>query len=122
MTWRVFRFFLFQVVGAALGYAWLPLANDYQATIAGIMGASMVWVFVDLRRGHKLLLWLREGDAAKPPVIAGYWGEIADRTRRLMRRRDLLVGESETRLQDFLSAIQASPNGVMLLDPQGRIE
>ena len=26
------------------------------------------------------------------------------------------------RLQDFLAAIQASPNGVVLLDPQGRIE
>jgi len=29
---------------------------------------------------------------------------------------------AETRLQEFLAAIQASPNGVVLLDPQGRIE
>ena len=33
-----------------------------------------------------------------------------------------MTRESENRLQDFLAAFQASPNGVVLMDPHGQIE
>lgn len=122
MFWRIFRLFLFQLLGAVLGYAVWPSATHMQGLIAGIVGASWVWLLIDLRRGHKLRRWLRIGDATSPPRIAGYWGEITDRVRRLLRDRDRLLRESDGRLQEFLSAIQASPNGVVLLDAEGRIE
>ncbi|MEO8542690.1 MAG: phosphate regulon sensor histidine kinase PhoR [Betaproteobacteria bacterium] len=122
MIWRVFRLFLFQLLGAVIGYALWPTAEYMQGLIAGIVCASWVWLLIDLRRGHKLRRWLRTGDAKSPPQIAGYWGEITDRVRRQLRDRDRLLRDSDARLQEFLSAIQASPNGVVLLDTEGRIE
>ena len=122
MLRRVLRLFLLQALGALLGYALFPSIAHTQGLIAGIVGASTLWLLIDLRRGHKLRHWLRAGDTANPPRIPGYWGEITDRVRRLLRDRDRLLRDSEARLQEFLSAIQASPNGVVLLDAQGRIE
>lgn len=122
MIWRLFRFFLFQVAGAVLGYAFFPAAAREQGVVAGIVGASAIWVLMDLRRGHKLRRWLRAVDVGSPPVIPGYWGEIVDRVRRQLRNRDRQLRQSDARLQEFLSAIQASPNGVVLLDDEGRIE
>jgi two-component system phosphate regulon sensor histidine kinase PhoR len=40
----------------------------------------------------------------------------------LVRTHERAVELSEERLQDFLSALQASPNGIVLLDGQNRIE
>jgi two-component system, OmpR family, phosphate regulon sensor histidine kinase PhoR len=50
------------------------------------------------------------------------WGEALDRTRRALRARDKRSEDAEQRLDDFLDAIRASPNGVVLLDARGRIE
>ncbi len=122
MVWRFFRFFLFQLAGALIGYWLSSLANRLHGTIAGMACASMLWALVDLRRGQMLLAWLREGDTTRLPAIAGLWGEVADRARRLLRQRELQLQDSENRLQEFLAAIQASPNGVVLLDASGRIE
>ena len=122
MIWRVFRLFLFQLLGAVLGYAVWPSAAHIPGMIGGIVGASWLWLMIDLRRGHKLRRWLRTGDTTSPPQIPGYWGEITNRVRRLLRDRDRLLRDSDARLQEFLSAIQASPNGVVLLDAEGRIE
>jgi two-component system phosphate regulon sensor histidine kinase PhoR len=49
------------------------------------------------------------------------WGEAA-RTgsrRGFQGSATSLVQESEARLQEFLAAIQASPNGMVLLDDEG---
>ena len=56
------------------------------------------------------------------PRLPGVWGEAADRVRRLLKNRDQQYSESQARLDEFLSALQASPNGVVLLDDEGRIE
>lgn len=122
MIRRIVRFLLFQLAGALIGYALLPAQLRAQGVVAGIVAASVLWVLTDLRRSQKLRRWLRQGDISRLPVIPGYWGDVTDRVRRLLRERDRLLGESEARLQEFLSAIQASPNGVVLLDSQGRIE
>ena len=50
------------------------------------------------------------------------WGELAERIRHLLRAREQQTRQAEQRLEEFLAAIQASPNGVVLLDEQGRIE
>ena len=122
MIWRVFRFFLFQFAGGVLGYWFWPSSNSLHDVVAGIACASLLWVLLDLRRGEKLLNWLRDGDTASSPAMGGLWGEVADRTRRLLRKRELELAGSEGRLQEFLAAMQASPNGVVLLDAENRIE
>ncbi|MBA4329093.1 MAG: phosphate regulon sensor histidine kinase PhoR [Polaromonas sp.] len=121
MVWRVFRFFLFQLAGAFLG-RYLPMGDPRNGMVLGIVLASALWVIVDLRRGMRLLAWLREGDTGAPVRVAGLWGEVAERTWRLTRSREKQIAENRDRLNDFLAAIQASPNGVVLLDAQDGIE
>ena len=122
MVWRFFRFFLFQSAGALLGY-WAGFRYDpWRGAVAGIVLASAVWVLWDLRRGQRLLDWMRDGNLSLTPVVGGLWDEVANRVRRLLRERDKTIAERENQLQEFLAAIQASPNGVVLLDAQGRIE
>ena len=122
MAWRFSRFFLFQILGAGLGY-WLhgPVEST-QGALAGVVIASAVWVIWDLQRAHRITRWLRDIDNAQAPSIGGLWGEVADRVRRLLRKRDQTVQDCTNRLQEFLAAIQASPDGVVLLDAEGRIE
>ena len=122
MVWRVFRFFLFQLVGGLAG-CFLPLVGDpAQGALVGVVLASAAWVAWDLRRGGVVLVWLRDGDLARVPRVGGLWGEAAGRAYRQFRVRTKALQESEARLQEFLAAIQASPNGVVLLDSTGRIE
>lgn len=117
----VLRFLIFgfmQLIAGGAGW-WLA---GWPGALAGTVLGSLLWFVMDLSRGLRLVAWLRRADAADPPALFGLWGEAADRTRRLLRSREQQVQESERRLQEFLAAIQASPNGVVLLDEAGRIE
>ena len=90
--------------------------------LVGVVLGGLIWFVIDLSRGVKLLGWLRAGDMSDGVMSHGLWGEVSDRTRRLVRSRERQTLESQSRLNDFLAALQASPNGVVLLDAQGRIE
>ncbi len=118
MFLRFFTFAAFQLTGALLGWWWSGLWG----ALAGGLAASWCWFMSDLLRSLRVLRWLRRGDASSAPPMHGVYGEIADRTRRLLRRGEVQLQESQARLQEFLAAMQASPNGVVLLDPQGCIE
>ncbi|HZY18230.1 MAG TPA: phosphate regulon sensor histidine kinase PhoR [Ramlibacter sp.] len=118
MLWRISSFLLCQLAGGIGGW-WL--AADRGAEL-GLVAGGVAWFLLDLVRGLRMLQWLRGGGRSEAPVGAGLWGELAERTRRALRARDQLAEDAETRLQDFLAAIQASPNGVILLDVDGRIE
>ncbi|KQT07676.1 phosphate regulon sensor histidine kinase PhoR [Ramlibacter sp. Leaf400] len=118
MLWRISSFLLCQVAGGLGG--WL-LARE-RGAIAGLVAGGLVWLLLDLARGGRFVRWLRQGAESDPPVGVGLWGEAADRVRRALRARERSAEEATDRLQAFLAAIQASPNGVVLLDPDGRIE
>ncbi|MDD0809090.1 phosphate regulon sensor histidine kinase PhoR [Curvibacter sp. RS43] len=118
MTFRFLSFVGAQLLAGALGWA---LAEWLGASIAVVVG-TWVWFLLDVWRGLSVRRWLRKGDANAAPQIGGLWGEVSDRARRLLRQEAKKAGDSEQRLQDFLAAIQASPNGVVLLDPEGHIE
>jgi two-component system phosphate regulon sensor histidine kinase PhoR len=47
---------------------------------------------------------------------------LADQSRRVYRVLIRQAQDNQDRLDEFLAAIQASPNGVLLLDSEGRIE
>jgi two-component system phosphate regulon sensor histidine kinase PhoR len=76
----------------------------------------------DSARTGQFLNWLRLGGGAEGGPVAGVWGDITTRVRRMLRERERQTLESQARLNDFLSALQVSPNGVMLLDGEARIE
>jgi two-component system phosphate regulon sensor histidine kinase PhoR len=122
MLWRLFSFALFQALAGAAGWYLASSGNELFGAFALALLAGYVWLSLDLLRGARLLRWLRKGEAGSVAVGGGLWGEVSDRIRRLIRARDRLAIESEGRLQDFLAALQASPNGVVLLDAEGRIE
>jgi two-component system phosphate regulon sensor histidine kinase PhoR len=79
-------------------------------------------MLVDAWRGYRVRSWLRHGDLAMAPQMSGWWGVVLDRARKLLRDRERNINAGEQRLKDFLSAIQASPNGVLMLDAQAQIE
>lgn len=113
------------ILGVGVGLYWDSLQNLHTAWLSAAWGALlavMLWSLVDTLRGLRVLAWLRKGDMAMAPHPMGLWGEVVDRTRRLVRLRERALSESEQRLKDFLSAIQASPNGVVLLDADSQIE
>jgi len=91
----------------------------------------LVWLMIDSLYMARLLRWLRTEQGRDVPAVVngqelprlpGVWGEVVDRTRRLLKNRDQQLQESQARLDEFLAAMQASPSGVVLLDAQGRIE
>jgi two-component system phosphate regulon sensor histidine kinase PhoR len=118
MLRRLSYFLLWQLAGGALG---LWQGGAWGAAL-GAGSAVWAWFFWDLSCGDRVLGWLRTGDPDHAPVMRGIWGEVADRARRLLRQHEVQLRDSEGRLQEFLAAMQATPNGVVLMDAQGRIE
>jgi two-component system, OmpR family, phosphate regulon sensor histidine kinase PhoR len=115
---RIATFFAAACTGLVLGWLFLgPWGEAFGALLA--MSLWMVW---DGLRARRLLAWLRDGASDGAVYRAGFWGDLAVRTRRLLRQQELQTQEGQARLTGFLSAIQASPNGVVLLDAQGRIQ
>ena len=106
------------------------LAGSRNGMFAGTVLAALVWLAIDTHYLGRLLRWLRmeQGNetsglvASAVPDLPGAWGDAVGRTRRLLKGRDQRLLESQARLDEFLAAMQASPNGVVLLDAQGRIE
>jgi two-component system phosphate regulon sensor histidine kinase PhoR len=122
MLLRLLSFLLIQGLGAALGIWLAPDHLQIRGVLAGMLAAGTVWVLWDFTRGLRVLQWLRDDELSEAPLRLGLWGTVAERVRRAARVREQATRESERRLQDFLAALQASPNGVVLLDASGRIE
>ena len=118
MLWRACSFLICQLAGGLAG-GWL--AGQHGA-MAGLVVGPIFWFMIDFARGLRVLRWLRRGDTAGAPAMGGLWGEVVDRTRHALRSRERQTAQSQNRLQEFLAAIQASPNGVLILDAKGRIE
>ncbi|RZL37642.1 MAG: phosphate regulon sensor histidine kinase PhoR [Rubrivivax sp.] len=87
----------------------------------GVVSGVVLMMLVDAVRGHRLLSWLRGKQLENAPRDTGLWGEIGYRIERAVRDRDRDVGRARLDLQQFLSAIEASPNGVLMLDMQEQI-
>ena len=115
---RTLSLFFWMAVAAVSGY-WLNPVYGH------LLGASLVCLFtvlIDLWKGQKIVVWLRHSNVQQPPEMDGIWGDLIDRMRRILNEQRRQTQAEQKRLQDFLQAIQASPNGVVLLDPEGKIE
>jgi two-component system, OmpR family, phosphate regulon sensor histidine kinase PhoR len=111
------------LVGAALAAGLLRTAHA--AELGALVGVGLGLVLVllyDARRAERLSAWLRSEQSAGAPRDGGFWGELGYRVEKGMRQRDLHIAQEQGQLQQFLSAIEASPNGVMLLDANDQIE
>lgn len=122
MFLRFIFFIACQLSGGLLGAYLAPPPLYMTGALLGAVSGSFVWLLLDMSRVARMLRWLRLGGASDVAMRTGLWGELSERTRRLIRAKEQSSSESQSRLQDFLAAFQASPNGVVLLDVQGRIE
>ena len=88
-------------------------------TEAAVAALLVAWVHAILLiwKTYRLEQWLSQSDLSSPLPWKGVWSEIAQRIQRLLRQREKQTVAAEQRLQYFLQAIQASPNGVTL-DPR----
>jgi two-component system phosphate regulon sensor histidine kinase PhoR len=120
---RVAAVLLAPLLGAVLG--WLLGALWHAPTwgaVLGALGALVAVALADALRAAKLLKWLRGPQADPAPRDAGFWGEVGYRIERALRARERQTEGERERLRQFLQAIEASPNGVLLLDADERIE
>ncbi len=126
MSWLIARYFavlLTVAAGLLTGYlfggaAGSPRAGLVLGGMLGVLGA----VASEARRGNRLMSWLRGALDSTAPRGSGIWGELAYRIERALHQRDTTIRQERERLAQFLSAIEASPNGVMLLDASESIE
>lgn len=106
----------------ALGAVWGWAAESAAWTFTGALLGAMLWTLFDGIRTRRLLNWLSKAEASRAPDFSGVWGEFVERIRKLVKKLERKAQNSDARLEDFLAAIQASPNGVVLLDSAARIE
>jgi two-component system phosphate regulon sensor histidine kinase PhoR len=122
MLSRLLTFFLMLGLGILVGaQGWSP-GWDWQGAALGAAFSATVWVISDLWRGHRVLNWVIGEELENLPTRWGLWGELADRMRRFQRRMRQDMARSDKRLLRLTAAVQASPNGVLLLDEGNHIE
>jgi two-component system phosphate regulon sensor histidine kinase PhoR len=107
------------LAGAGVGAFWdVSLLMSWAGATAGAIG----FVMRDRLRARRLLDWFRGLLDVPAPRQAGFWGELAYRAERALLRREEATQRERERREQFLSAIEASPNGVLLLGAQDQIE
>ena len=126
MSWLLPRLVLaLLAMGAGALCGWIIGQGPVASVWLSLVGATIaVWavLLTDAVRGERLILWLSGSQTGSAPRDAGRWGELGYRMEKLLRSGDVATAAERERLQQFLSAIEASPNGVMLLDAQERID
>lgn len=123
LSWAVFL-----LVGALAG-GWLGGALG---ALVGVIAGAALWLLQDSMRLARFEIWLRALQLADQELgedavtvsapVKGWYGEFAERVRRMLRTQLRARQESQARLSETLAAMQASPNGLVLLDAEGRIE
>lgn len=106
--------------GFVLGTALLESPLRGMLVGAGV-GVSYI-VARDTLCGHRLIQWMKRTGADRAPSEAGLWGELAYRVQRTLELRDAAIEVERVRLSQFFEAMEAAPNGVLLLDAEDQID
>lgn len=119
--------FIFLLIAVFVG---IDIAfGDYLAAplivVIGLAIFIIGWLWLEGKQAKNFIEWLRQGANRadyNQYQFTGIWKELGDYTERLLRLREQENKQSIERLNRLLSAIQVSPNGVLLLDEEYRIE
>ena len=125
MTWLLPRIIATVIAMVVGGLAGLMIHALDAPLLGALLGAAFALGAIALRdtlHGYRLISWLRSSQEGAAPRDAGLWGELGYRVERAIRSREQAAALERERLAQFLSAIEASPNGVMLLDAGDQIE
>ena len=108
------------------GGSGLWLGNLYAVPgVGALIGAALgvlIHSVVDAVRAERLVQWLRGKQVTSAPRAGKFWSDVGYRVERSVRRLERSAIDENEKLSQFLSAIEASPNGVMLLDASDQIE
>jgi two-component system, OmpR family, phosphate regulon sensor histidine kinase PhoR len=126
MSWVFVRLITGALVGSAgFGGGYLLglwVHAPWAGSFFGMLCAVTLLTLKDALQAHRLIGWLsREPQRHQAPTQAGAWGELGYRTERALKKLTALAVQEKNRLSQFLSAIEAAPNGVLLLDAQEQI-
>lgn len=106
------------VLGALLGRGSASVVGALFGALIAVIGV----VTFDTVRGYRLIDWLRSTQQTSAPRDAGLWGEVGYRVERTVRMLERTASQQRGRLEQFLSAIEALPSGLLLLDANDQIE
>ena len=87
----------------------------------GIVLGALAWLVRDNWRAHAFADWLhrvRDEPNTPPPRLDSLRREFSERIQRILRKQGRETEELDSRLHNLQSALQASPNGVIILDEQ----
>jgi two-component system phosphate regulon sensor histidine kinase PhoR len=125
MGWLLPRFLAGLLAFVAGGLMGLVVAGQRGALTGALLGGLFGFAFMVLRdslRGLRLMRWLRGSHEGSAPRDSGFWGEIAYRVEKSLRGLERGAEIERMRLAQFVSAMEASPSGVLLLDGSDQIE
>lgn len=114
-------------LGAALGAAASTVFDARSPMwVTGGLGtlallSTGVWL-IDGHRIRSLQRWLSGTMQLEPPKIAGPLGEVAYRIEKAVKARERAAEAERQSLEQFLAAIEVSPNGVLLLDDADQVQ
>lgn len=91
-------------------------AGAVAGALLGVLVALATSHLASMNREHALLRWARADWHGEPPHTLGALEEVATRIERALRAHAKALDESHDELQQFLSAMDASPAGLILLD------
>ena len=114
----VFELLFWLAVVALPVWIWLDAVAALWAALIYLVLHILIqnWKFIRFQK------WLNSESLQVNPDWNGAWLDVAARINRQQLVADNSAKLNERRLQDFLLAIQASPNGVILLDGEARID
>ena len=125
MNWLLPRIVAALLATAAGGFVGLVIPGHSVPLFGALLGFAAALSAIAVRdtlKGYRLIEWLRGSQEGPAPRDAALWGELGYRVERAIHLRERLARDERERLAQFLTAIEASPNGVMLLDAGDQIE
>ncbi len=106
----------------AIAAALLAAFVGVVAALALTTGALLALLLFYLYQINRLWKVLDAPAYGEIPSAVGLWGEVYYRLHRLVKRWRMQVLQVEQQHTRFIQAIQASPNGVLMLDDADQIE
>lgn len=115
------RWLILLLVQAALAGLGFWVFGPWGAA-GGVLLAAWLSLLWDQWQVQRLRRWLMAGEMSAASGLRGSWSMVSTYVRRAVRQREQAVASAEQRVSDILDALQASPNGLVLLDARGHIE
>jgi two-component system, OmpR family, phosphate regulon sensor histidine kinase PhoR len=92
------------------------------AALGAASAITALWVGQDSWRAQRAMRWLQTARSSGAPDLGGAWGEAVQRARKALKAQERRGRRAEARLESFMGAFQASPNGIVVLNRADAIE